>query len=130
MESLVALHSWVRWVVVVVGIAAVVVPLLAIARPPLLPTVRTVLMAYVVVVTLQVLLGVVLWVGQGRWDGDNAFFSFIHPLAMVVGTGVAHAGLARARRAEGAGLARNAAIFAVVSLAIITAAVPTASWGG
>lgn len=130
MESLVALHSWVRWVVVVVGIAAVVVPLLAIARPPLLPTVRTVLMAYVVVVTLQVLLGVVLWVGQGRWDGDNAFFSFIHPLAMVVGTGVAHTGLARARRAEGAGLARNAAIFAVVSLAIITAAVPTASWGG
>ncbi|HEY8339746.1 MAG TPA: hypothetical protein VIK95_07765 [Egibacteraceae bacterium] len=130
MDWLVDLHSWVRWVVVVLGVAAVVVPLLALARQQLLSTVRPALSAYAVALSVQVVIGVVLWLVEGRWDFGNAFFSLVHPVAMIVGTAVAHAGLGRVRRASGTAAARTAAIFAVISLAIVTAAVPTSSWGG
>ena len=130
MSWLVEAHSGLRWLVVAAGIAAVVVPLLAIARPAsLLRWVRSAVALYAILVTVQVVLGVVLWVWQGRWDGANVFLSWIHPVGMLVGAGLAHAGLARARRAEGAAVARAGAIFSVASLVVITAAVPTASWG-
>lgn len=129
MGWLVEAHSGLRWLVVAAAVVAVVVPLLAIARPSLLGAVRPAVAAYAVLLTLQVLIGVVLWVWQGRWDGGNAFFSFVHPVAMLLGTGLAHAGLARVRRAEGAAVARAGAVFSVLSLIVVTAAVPAASWG-
>jgi cytochrome bd-type quinol oxidase subunit 2 len=127
---LVEAHSGLRWLVVVAGVAAVIVPLLAIASPSrLLRWVRSTVALYAILVTVQVLIGVVLWISQGRWDSANVFLSWIHPVAMLVGTGLAHAGLARARRGEGAEVARAGAVFSVLSLVVITAAVPTASWG-
>ena len=130
MSWLVEAHSGLRWLVLLAGVAAVIVPLLAIASPAsLLRWVRSAVALYAILVTVQVVLGVVLWVWQGRWDGASVFLSWIHPVAMLVGTGLAHAGLARARRGEGAAVARAGAIFSVASLVVITAAVPTASWG-
>lgn len=53
---------------------------------------------FVLALDLEVLLGVVLWLLQGRWDGADALRSWRHPGLMLVAQVVVHYGMWRAYR--------------------------------
>lgn len=76
---------------------------------------------YAAVIGVQLLIGVVLWLIEGRWDLGNVFFSVIHPLIMLVATGVASAGVARARRTRSA---VTGLVAVGVSLALVLVGIP------
>ncbi|MDQ7030919.1 MAG: hypothetical protein Q9O62_14680 [Ardenticatenia bacterium] len=103
METLVTLHDLWRWVVLIAFGVAVLSGLrkwhqgaewrVVDRRWPLVATVT---------LDIQVLLGIVIWAGQGRWTGDHPFFTtWLHPMIMLVALGVAHATLSRSRRLRG-----------------------------
>jgi hypothetical protein len=120
---MVELHSGLRWLVLLGAIAALAGYGRAMARKSLDDLAERLGMVYGVLLGLQFLVGVVLWIMQGRWDASNVFLSFIHPLLMILAIGVASAGTARARRTRNATVGL---IAVVLSVAIIVAAVP--SW--
>lgn len=125
MSVLVEVHSVLRWLVLLAAVAALAVALLAGTRGGLRAAVRPAVATYAGVMTLQFLLGVAVWLAQGRWDGDNPFFSWIHPTAMLLALGAAHAGMARVRRAgSGADARRAALLFTTVSLLLALIAIP------
>ncbi len=55
-------------------------------------------LAYLVVLDLQLLLGIVLWIAQQRWTGLDALRSFEHPLNMIIAMVIYHVGYARLKR--------------------------------
>ncbi len=53
-----------------------------------------------VLLDIQVTLGLIVYgVGQ-YWSGDAPLIQYVHPLVMLAALGVAHVGLARARREQ------------------------------
>lgn len=56
--------------------------------------------ATMVLVDLHVTVGLVLYVVGQYWTGE-ALLAYLHPLLAVAALGTGHAGLARARRAQG-----------------------------
>jgi hypothetical protein len=122
---MVTLHSLLRWLVLLGAIAALVGYGRAVARSRMDDLAARLGSVYAVLLGLQFLVGVVLWLVQGRWDGDNFFLSFIHPLLMLGAVGLASAGTARARRSGNAVIGLVAVIASVV---VIVIAVPSGSW--
>jgi drug/metabolite transporter (DMT)-like permease len=125
---MVGLHNGLRWIVLVAAVVTLVAAVMHRRRGEWPQLAQSALLVYVITVTVQLVLGLVLWVTQQRWDGDEFFRSFIHPPAMIIATGIAHAGLARVRRAEGAKRATTALITVGVSLVIIVLAIPRDAW--
>lgn len=80
---------------------------------------------YAGAIGLQLLTGIVLWLIEGRWSGDNVSLSFIHPVIMIAATGVASAGVARARRGRSAVIGL---VGVVVSLVLVVLAIPPDAW--
>jgi hypothetical protein len=78
---------------------------------------------------IQLLIGIVVWIGQQRWDGKEPFLSFIHPLLMIVAVALAHVGRARSDRADGSRVkGQQASIFFILSFIVIVVAIPIANW--
>ena len=120
---MVELHSGLRWLVLLAAVVALIGYGRALARKTFDDLAERLGTVYAALLGLQFLVGVVLWVIQSRWQGDNVFLSFIHPLLMVVAVGVASAGTARARRGRNATVGLIAVL---VSLVVIVLAIP--SW--
>ena len=126
METLVDVHSWLRWLVLAVlvftGIAAIVS-----SRRADAPYVGGLVSAAVMVVDVQVALGLVVWLFNEGWS-QGAFFAVIHPLVMLFALGLAHVLAKRTRATAGDGetaLAnRVAGVGMLVVLALVVAAVP------
>lgn len=79
-----------------------------------------------VVVDVQVLLGVVLWAGDGGWR-LGALQGFLHPLLALAALGAGHAALGRARKAgDGPAAHRLVAVGFVVATALVLLAVVVA----
>ena len=131
MSVLVGLHSLWRWVVLLVMLIALVRGLLGWLRGGAWTGLdRRLTLAAVSAIDIQALLGIIVWLGERRWDGSNPFLSFIHPLVMLVALAVAHAGSARLRReSEPAARYRWLTLSVVVVLVLVTAAIPSYSWG-
>lgn len=131
MNVLVGLHSLWRWVVLLVMLVALVRALLGWLRGGAWTGLdRQLTLAAVSAIDIQALLGIIVWLGERRWDGSNPFLSFIHPLIMVVALAIAHAGSVRVRReTEPAARYRWLALSLVVVLVLVTAAIPSYSWG-
>lgn len=122
---MVTLHSLLRWLVVLGGLAALAGYGRAMARTQLDDVATRLGSIYAIALGVQFLTGLVLWLVQGRWDAENVFFSFIHPVMMLLAVGVASAGISRARRA---GSAVTGLVAVVASLVLIVVAIPAGSW--
>lgn len=122
---MVLLHSVFRWLVLLAAVGALVG--YARARGPSGFDTFTERMGslFAAAIGVQLLIGVVVWLLQGRWGGDDVFRSFIHPAMMILATGVASAGVARARRGQQAMLGLGTVI---VSMALVVAAIPSDAW--
>lgn len=122
MEVLVMTHSLWRWLVVVTAVLAVAGAVMARRRGAPGWTARTGLI-YTITLDVQVLIGLIIWVGAGWWGGEG-FYVFLHPLMMLLAVGVAHMGRKREKRAladrrpGGAGLFAYAGSLALVMLGI------------
>lgn len=122
---MVLVHSLMRWVVLLAAVAALVGYGRARGRGGVDARAAGLGALYAAAIGIQLLLGVVLWLIQGRWSGDNVFLSFIHPAMMLVATGVASAGVARARRI---GSATTGLVAVLASLVLVIVAIPSDAW--
>jgi hypothetical protein len=130
MEVIVTLHSIWRWVVLLVGLGAIALAVMAAtgARPWDGVSDRLSFF-FTLALDIQLLIGIVVWVGQQRWDGTDSFLSFIHPLLMVVAVALAHVGRRRSDGAEGPrNKGRLAAMFFILSFLVIIVAIPIGAW--
>lgn len=122
---MVLLHSLLRWLVLLAAVGALIG--YARARGPAGVDVVAERLGslYAAAIGIELLIGAVVWLIQGRWSGDEVFRSFIHPAIMIAATGVASVAVARARRTRSAmvGLAGVAA-----SLVLVVLAVPSGAW--
>lgn len=122
---MVLLHSLMRWVVLAAAIAAIVGYGRARGRPGFDALTQGLGSLYAATIGIQLLLGVVVWLVQGRWSGGNVFLSVIHPVMMLLATGVASAGVARARRTRSA---TTGLVAVLASLVIVILAIPSDAW--
>jgi hypothetical protein len=121
MDTLITIHSWVRWLVLVALIGAVAIGWVR-YRSSAAWDANPYRIA-VMVVDVQVLLGILIWLFDSGWN-DTFFFKVIHPVFMLVALGVAHTALimgrkradARAHLVVGGGL--------LASLVLIVLAIP------
>jgi vacuolar-type H+-ATPase subunit I/STV1 len=120
---MVELHSGLRWLVLLGAVAAGVGYGRALARKTFDDLAARLGTVYAALLGLQFVVGLVLWVLQQRWSGDNVFLSYIHPLLMILAIAVASAGIARARRARNAAVGLAAVVLSIV---IVVTAIP--SW--
>ncbi len=122
---MVLLHSILRWLVLLAGVGALIG--YARARGPAgFDSVAERLGAvYAGTIGVQLVVGVIVWLVQGRWSGDEVFQSFIHPLLMVAATGVASVAVARARRSRRAGVGL---LGVAASIVLVLLAIPSGAW--
>lgn len=126
---LVGVHSLWRWAVLLVATIALVRGLIGwLGTRPWTSLDGTLARVTGGVVSLQVLLGVIIWLAEGRWS-DGLFLGVIHPLVMIVALGVIQVGTARIKRAsDDAAKHRTLALSLLLGLFLITAAIPSYSW--
>lgn len=95
METLVTIHSWTRWLVLVALIGGVVIGVLRYrSRAEWDPSF---FQLAVMVVDIQVAIGLVIWIFDNGWS-ETFFFKVIHPVFMLLALGVAHMGLAISKK--------------------------------
>jgi hypothetical protein len=135
------LHSWLRWVVLALGLA-----LLAVAtrdwviRAERRPRSDVLARMFLRALDTQVLAGLVLYallsplpragvsdLGAGLSDPVLRFYSIEHVFGMVVAVGLAHVGLGRARSSDVARRSRAVAVTMLLWLVVTLASVP---WPG
>lgn len=128
-DILVTIHTWWRWVVLILAVAAIVFAVMAAsgARPWDALSARLALF-FPVALSIQALIGILIWLVEQRW-ADGAFLGYIHPVAMIAAVGIAHAGRNRADRVEGGReKGRAATLFFVLSLVVVLLAIPIYAW--
>jgi hypothetical protein len=138
-EPLVILHSWIRWIVLLTGLYAVVRGIQGKAgRTPWGPGDDGAGRWFVTSVDIQMLIGVVLYLflspytmsawsnmGQAMRDPMLRFFAIEHLVGMIGGTALAHVGRARIRKASDP-LRKHtlAIIFFTLALLLIAGSIP------
>ena len=125
MEFLATFHSFWRWIVLIAAVVALVGAIggwLGSLSPAL--SARRAGTLYVIALDVQLLTGIILWVGRG-WDVLPTFYRYEHPTTMILAAVVAHAGQVLARRARAPrGAARAVAIAIAVSLVLVLVGIP------
>ncbi len=125
LDTLVTVHSLLRWLVLVALIGGLVVAFAA-ARRPGEAFADPVFSGIAIVVDVQVTIGIILWLFNSGWD-QGFFISVIHPIAMLLALGVAHMAIARGRRTAKTNHAagnRVVAMGMLISLILVFAAIP------
>lgn len=124
-ESLISLHMVVRWLILASAVAAIVAILLARGRGGWNRTAHFWTQAYAWLLGIQSIIGIGLWIGERRWEGGNAFLSFIHPAVMLVAVAIAHGGLAQAyRQPDPQATNRRALVVVVLTFVIVLVTIP------
>lgn len=95
METLVTVHSWVRWVVLVALLFGVAIGFYRYRSGAEWESgpFQIGLMA----VDIQVAIGIVIWIFDDGWS-ETFFFKYLHPAFMLAALAIAHLGLIMARR--------------------------------
>ena len=136
LAALVSFHSFWRYAVLLAAVLALVVSLGAWLGPTaqrtiLQPVVRRAASLYIIVLDLQVLVGIVLWIGKGWYAMPGTFFRAEHPATMLLAMIAAHVGLVMAKRQRlPIGAARAVAIGVVVSFVLVLVGIPGVVRGG
>jgi hypothetical protein len=99
-DTLLTLHSIVRWFVLLSAVLVLVGLIIARNRGGWTDLAQKASLAYVATITVQFVLGVALWISEERWSGGGVFRSWIHPVVMIAAVGLAHAGLSRVRKTD------------------------------
>ena len=134
---LLALHSVLRWFVLLGGPAATGLAFQAMRGQPWTPLHKRANLIYLIALDTQFLIGAVQWlqsplVAQARADMHTAmhdatlrFFTVEHPVLMLLALGAMHAGYGIAKKA-GADRTkhRNAFLALAASLLLVVAAIP------
>jgi hypothetical protein len=135
LSALTSFHSFWRYAVLIAAVIALVVALggwlgpLA-QRGVLQPVVRRAGSLYVIVLDIQLLVGIVLWVGKG-WYAAPGFFRAEHPATMLLAVIAAHVGQVMAKRARLPMQAARAVGLAVaISLVLVIIGIPGIVRGG
>lgn len=124
-EAFVTLHVIVRWLILASALIAVALILLARRRDWWNRTTFFWAQAYAWLMGLQSIIGVLLWLSERRWEGGNAFLSFIHPAVMLVAVGIAHGGLSHAyRQSDPRTINRQALWVIVLTFVIVLVTIP------
>lgn len=140
-ETALILHSFIRWVALIMGLAVVARAATGLAggRPWNSGDLK-IARAFVVTLDVQLLVGLALYgvaspfvasaladMGAAMKSSDLRFWAVEHPLMMVVSLAVAHVGYARLKRAGQAASHRQALVLFGFALLLILAASP---WPG
>ncbi len=140
--TVLALHSWLRWAVVLIGLIAIVRALAAGAgRRPWLPLDDLLGLFFIIVLDVQLLLGLVLYFvlspitqaaladfGSVMQVSSMRYWAVEHVFGMVVGVFLAHRGRARVKAvSDPTRKHRVAAVFLILAMIAILASIP---WPG
>lgn len=121
METLVTVHSWVRWLVLVALVGGIGV---GIARYRSKDDWNASLFQLaVMVVDIQVTIGLAIYLFYDGWPRDT-FYEIIHPGAMILALVVAHAGFAVAKKRKSTESWLIVSGSFAVSLILIIGAIP------
>ena len=129
MGAIVGLHSLWRWVVLIVVTVAFVRGLIGWLRGgDWTSGDRTLALLATSALDIQLVLGLLVY-GIGQHWASGAFIAYIHPAVMIVAIAIAHIFSVRARRAATpVAKHRTLAIGLFLTLFLVTAAIPAASW--
>ncbi len=137
-ETALLLHSFLRWVAILAGLAVVVRAIGGLSSGrPWDPGDLKIARVFVVALDVQLLVGLALYgvlspfvataladMGAAMKSADLRFWAVEHPLMMIVSLGVAHAGFVRLRRAGSAASHRQALLFLGLAWLLVLAATP------
>jgi hypothetical protein len=140
-SSILLIHSWLRWVVILAGILAFARAVSgASGRKSWTPSDDRAGFWFITALDVQIVLGLLLyfWLSPlttsalGDFMGAMKipawrFWAVEHPFGILIGTALAHVGRARARKADSFRRHKVAAIFFGLALAAILASIP---WPG
>jgi heme A synthase len=131
LDTLSTVHSFWRYGVLVAAVVGVVGALAGwLGALPAAQAARRSGLVYIIALDVQVLLGIVLWLGKGGL-GLQPPFRLEHPLTMILAAVVAHVGQVMARRAKTPKAAARAVTIAVaVSLVLVVLGIPGLIRGG
>jgi hypothetical protein len=124
-EILVNLHSYWRYVVLVAAVVGLVWAFSGWLGSSASPrAVRLAGLIYTIPLDIQLLLGIILWVGESRWQVPG-FYRFEHPSIMLLAVVAAHVGQVMARRStDPKGAARTVAVAIAISLVLVVVGIP------
>jgi hypothetical protein len=139
--ALLVLHSLLRWVVLLAGLAAAVRGIAGWSRQSWTPPDARAGRIFVAALDLQLLVGLVLYgfliaaatetvssVGEVMRDSNRRFFFVEHPFGMLAALALAHVGQSRIRKAtDPLRRHRTAAVFFGLSLVVMLLSIP---WPG
>lgn len=121
MDTLVTVHSWVRWLVLAALLAGAIMGFYRYrARSDFEPSVFQIA---VMTVDIQVTIGIVIWIFDDGWS-ETFFFKVLHPAFMLLALAVAHIGLVLAKRRNDARSNLLAGSSALVALVLIVMGIP------
>ena len=95
MQTLVTVHSWVRWLVLLALVTGVVLGAFRYRNKA--GWQEGLFQLGVMTVDIQVAIGIVIWIERKGWN-YTFFFGVLHPTFMLVALAIAHVGLALAKR--------------------------------
>lgn len=121
MDTLVAAHSGIRWLVLIALIGTVVVGFMRTSSASS-PTDRW-LQWVAILFDIQVTIGIILYFANQGWD-EGGFIAVFHPLAMLAAIAVFHIGLSRGRSREGGAGWRTVALMTLLSIVLVIAGIP------
>lgn len=135
---LLSLHSWIRWLVIVAGVVAVLRAFME--RDVWSKADERAGVVFTTVLNVQFLLGLLLYLwfspitaaarhnfGAALQNAPLRFWALEHPIGMIAAIALAHIGRARVRRAAPAARARAARIFFSLALLLVLLSTP---WPG
>ncbi len=139
--SMLALHSWLRWAVLLFGMIAIARAIAGRSGRPWTGGDDRAGMLFIASLDLELLVGLLLYfalspvaqqglrdMGAAMSDAGLRFWTVEHPFGMIVGVVLAHIGRARTRRTTDAVKRHRAAlIFFTLALVVILLSIP---WPG
>ena len=139
--AILTLHSWIRWAVVLAGLAAVIRAAAgASGRKPWTPADDRAGFWYVTALDTQVLLGLILYIflsplthtafadfSAAMKTPAIRFWAVEHIAGMIIALALAHVGRVRTRKTDSLRRHKVAAIFFGLSLVVLLASIP---WPG
>ena len=121
MDTLVTVHSWVRWLVLAALLAGATIGIYrSRARSDFEPSVFQIA---AMTVDIQVAIGIIIWIFDDGWS-ETFFFKVLHPAFMLLALAVAHMGLALAKRRNDARSNLLAGASSLVALVLIVMGIP------
>jgi len=120
-ETLVEVHSGVRWLVLLALLAGAVVGIYRARTGAAWES--GLFQIGVIALDVQVLIGIVIWIVDDAWS-ETFFYKIIHPGVMLVALAVAHVGLVLAKRRDDDRSNMLTGGSFILALVMITAAIP------